>query len=105
MKVNVSGDAPFSVNDAAMAMAANKINSVWDCFVAGISPTNPAAAFLANIEFDANGDIVVKWNPDLNDDGKKHVRTYEVEGKEKLSDSWGPTNSMSRFFRVNVTLP
>ena len=88
----------------ANAIAANGINKVWECFVAGISPTNAAARFEARIDF-VDGNPVVKWNPDLNEGGTRHERVYTVEGKENLTDSWAPTNSASRFFRVKVSMP
>ncbi len=90
---------------AAMATAANGENKVWECYVAGLDPTDAAARFEVRIEFDADGKPVVTWEPDLNEDGTKHERVYTVEGKEKIFDGWGPTNSASRFFRVKVKLP
>ena len=89
---------------AANAMAANGVNKVWECYVAGISPTNAAARFEARIDF-VDGKPVVKWEPDLNEGGTKHERVYTVEGKENLTDSWAPTNSASRFFHVKVGMP
>ena len=85
-------------------MAANGVNKVWECYVAGIVPTNAAARFEARIEIE-NGVPVVTWSPDLNEGGTKNERVYTVEGKERLGDGWGPTNAASRFFRVKVALP
>ena len=82
------------------------MNKVWECYVAGISPTNTLEALRAIITMDANGNPVVSWTPDLNEGGAKHERVYTVEGMENLTDkSWGPTNSASRFFRVKVEMP
>ena len=89
---------------AANATAANGQNTVWECYVAGISPTNETAKFEARIDF-VDGSPVVKWSPDLNEDGTKHERVYTVEGKANLTDSWAPTNSASRFFRVKESMP
>ena len=90
----------------ANATAANGVNKVWECYVAGISPTNSLEALRAIITMDANGNPVVSWTPDLNEGGTKHERVYTVEGMENLTDkSWGPTNSASRFFRVKVEMP
>ena len=80
------------------------MNKVWECYVAGISPTNATAKFEVRIDF-VDGSPVVKWNPDLNEGGTKHLREYTVEGKENLTDSWAPANSASRFFRVKVEMP
>ena len=35
--------------------AANGVDKVWQCYVAGISPTNAASRFMAIIAVDANG--------------------------------------------------
>ena len=91
---------------AALATAANGHNKVWECFVAGISPTNAAEKFVATIEIGADGRLMVKWSPDLNTNGI--TRTYKVYGKETLDGGgeWQhPTNSLHRFFKVTVEMP
>ena len=90
---------------AAMATAANGRNKVWECFVAGISPTNETARFTAKIEMQ-DGAPVVTWEPDLNTNGIQ--RTYKVYGSESLDGGgeWQyPTNSLHRFFKVTVEMP
>ena len=90
---------------AARATAANGANAVWQCYVAGLDPTNATSRLLATIEME-NGEPVVTWTPDLNEGGTKSDRVYTVEGKEKLADpTWGPTNEATRFFRVKVEMP
>ena len=89
----------------AQSTAANGRDKVWECFVAGISPTNETARFTATIEF-KDGAPVVKWEPDLNTNGV--VRTYKVYGSETLENGgeWQyPTNSLHRFFKVSVEMP
>ena len=87
---------------AARATAANGANAVWQCYVAGLDPTNATSRLLATIKME-NGGPVVTWTPDLNEGGTKSDRVYTVEGKEKLADpTWGPTNEATRFFRVKV---
>ena len=92
---------------AAKKTAANGHNKVWECFVAGISPTNETAEFTAKIEM--QGDTpVVTWEPDLNENGAKSERLYKVYGRESLDDSspWQyPPNSLHRFFKVTVEMP
>ena len=74
---------------AAKAMAANGANKVWECYVAGLDPTNATSRFFA--EIDATVDPPrVTWTPDL---------------KEGVDQAWGPTNEASRFFRVKVGMP
>ena len=80
------------------------MNKVWECYVAGLVPTNATDVFRAVILME-NGAPVVGREPDLNEGGTKHERVYTVEGKENLADSWAPTNSASRFFHVKVEMP
>ena len=91
---------------AALATAANGHNKVWECFVAGISPTNETSRFSAKIDM-RDGLPVLTWEPDLNENGTKSERLYKVYGKESLSDvDWVyPTNSLHRFFKVTVEMP
>jgi hypothetical protein len=89
---------------AAAADAANGAYKVWECYVAGLDPADPAARFTAEIGF-TNGTPVVTWTPDLNEKGGKAARAYKVEGRPGMEDEWGPTNAASRFFRVRVGLP
>ena len=90
-----------SHENCAFDDAANGENAVWECYVAGLCPTNAADRFLATIGFDENGEPDVKWMPDLGG-----ARDYVVLGKTNLVDeSWGPTNESTRFFRVKVSMP
>ncbi|MBQ3809872.1 MAG: putative Ig domain-containing protein [Kiritimatiellae bacterium] len=90
---------------AAASDAENGNGAVWECYVAGLAPEDnwdrpwDGWFFLADIAV-SNGAPVVTWEPDLG-----AARVYTVEGKETLSDGWGPTNASSRFFRVKVSLP
>ena len=90
---------------AAKATAANGHNKVWECYVAGISPTNETAKFTAAIEM-VDGAPQITWSPDLNTNGVE--RTYTIWGKTNLTDGveWAcPTNSAHRFFKVTVEMP
>ena len=91
--------------EAAFATAKNGRNKVWECFVAGICPTNADSRFSAKIEM-KDGVPVVMWEPDLNTNGT--IRTYKVYGSETLEgggDWQYPTNSLHRFFKVKVDMP
>ncbi len=89
----------------ANGLAANGENKVWECYVAGLNPTNAVERLLAQIAV-TNGTPDVWWTPDLNEGGTKSERVYTVEGKTNLVDqSWGPTNESTRFFRVKVEMP
>ncbi len=90
---------------AAYATAANGVNKVWECFVAGLVPTNAADVFRTIILW-KDGAPQISWEPDLNEGGTKQERIYTVLGRESLTQgSWGPTNAASRFFKVKVALP
>ena len=83
------------------AMAANGKNKVWECYVAGLDPTNGASRFETRIEM-RGGAPYILWHPDLTGTGE--ARAYTIWGKTNITDvMWHtPTNSASRFFRVEV---
>ena len=83
---------------AAMATAANGVNKVWQCYVAGLEPEDPESVFSMTAKM-VDGAVQLGWEPNLGAE-----RAYAVKGSETL-DSWGETNEASRFFRVNVTMP
>ena len=91
---------------AAKTKAANGVNTVWECYVAGLDPEDKAAEFKVTASFE-NGEWTMVPDPDLNKGGAETNRIYTWEGAEELGDEavWGPTNAASRFFRVKVALP
>ena len=78
--------------------------TVEDDFIAGTDPTNESDLFTVSIAI-SNGVPVVTWRPNLNTNGENRV--YTIYGKESLSDEeWmTPTNALSRFFMVVVSMP
>jgi len=85
---------------------------VWQDFVAGTDPTDPTSVFSVQIELE-DGVPVVKWSPDLNQDGKLSIRTYRTLGLSDLKDAgdakaWEVVKpgeeSQYRFFKVEVDL-
>jgi len=88
---------------AAKAKASNG-REVWECYVAGLDPTNAASEFTAAISM-TNDVPYITWSPNLNTNGV--VRKYTILGKESLTDTadWAPTNSTHRFFKVKVEMP
>ncbi|MCR5839564.1 MAG: hypothetical protein K6G94_08010 [Kiritimatiellae bacterium] len=99
------GDGTSSGYDAAaVSKAANGLNSVWECYVAGLDPTNETSKLTATISFDAAGNPVIGIDPSRPD--YTPDEWYEVQGKTNVTDAtWGSTNSMSRFFRVLINTP
>ena len=94
-----------TAEEAAFTIAKNGHNRVWECYVAGINPTNEAARFTAKIEL-KDGAPVVTWDPNLNTNGI--VRIYKVYGNRTLDNggAWQyPTNSLHRFFKVKAEMP
>ena len=66
-------------------------------------PTDESDVFRVTISI-SNGLPVVEWHPNLNTNGANRV--YTIYGKETLDDEWvTPTNSLSHFFKVDVTMP
>ena len=90
---------------AAKETAANGVNTVWECYVAGLVPTNAADLFRTVISMEG-GKPQISWEPKLSAD-EEAKRTYTIEGRESLTDGeWTtPTNAASRFFKVKVTMP
>ena len=77
--------------------------SYWHDFIAGTDPNNPADVFKVTAITITNGTVYLSWSPDLR--SAPQPREYQILGKEKLTDpAWAPTNSASRFFRVDVHL-
>ena len=90
---------------AAHATAENGVNKVWECYVAGLVPTNATDIFRTVISME-NGRPQISWEPRLSEE-EEAKRTYTIYGRESLTDGeWmTPTNAASRFFHVKVTLP
>jgi len=93
-------------------MAANGVNKVWECYVAGISPTNAAARFEATITMSADGKPVVAHDPPLTEE-EAAKRTYRTLGKKTLdpAEDWTDVTAESdldaagwRFFKVKVEM-
>ncbi len=98
---------------AANADAEHGVYKVWECYVAGLAPTNATAAFKVKAISFVDGEPVVEWDPDLNDGGAKAERAYKLLGKRLLSeDDWTDLSDERdvdakgwRFFRVRVGMP
>ena len=77
---------------------------LWQDYVAGTVPTNENHRFTANIAV-TNDQVFISWSPNLNEDGQQN-RVYTIKGAAELTDEFvAPTNSASRFFKVEVSLP
>jgi hypothetical protein len=92
---------------AALALATNGL-PVWQCYVAGLSTTDKEAKFKVKSIAFKNGEPVVEWVPDMNEE-----RAYKLLGKRTLADeTWDEVPDGTdvetegwRFFRVQVELP
>ncbi|MBQ4437221.1 MAG: leucine-rich repeat protein [Clostridia bacterium] len=81
---------------------------VWQDYVAGTDPTDPADAFTASIAFDATtGAPVIGWSPEL-PAAEAAKRIYTVFGKVRLNDeSWTEVDGDAadyNFFKVRVEM-
>ena len=84
--------------------AANGVNKVWECYVAGLVPTNVTDVFRTVISMEG-GKPQISWEPRLNA-AEEAKRVYTIYGRERLdAGGWTtPTNAASRFFRVKVNM-
>ena len=92
---------------AGNATAANGVNKVWECYVAGISPTNSAEVFRTVILW-KDGKPEISWEPKLAPE-EEAKRVYTEIGKTNLTDKgWtevSPANRDGmRFFKVKAEM-
>ncbi len=97
---------------AAFATAANGVNTVWECYVAGLDPTDEDARFEATIALDANGKPEISHNPPLSA-AEEAKREYRILGAETLDaqEPWDDVTDVPdldtqgyRFFKVTVRM-
>ena len=95
---NVLVDCKYVYDDVLNQIGANGC-TILNSYVAGLTPTNSNSILVAGISI-SNETVVVTWTPNLDS------RTYTIYGKTNLTDSaWhSPTNSSSRFFKVEVEM-
>jgi hypothetical protein len=93
----LSGVAAYEA--AALLIASNNLNRVWECYTAGLNPTNEDSVFTAYIGI-SNSVKHIWWQPNITN------RNYTIVGKTNLNDSvWhSPTNTGTRFFKVKVSM-
>ena len=89
------------------ADAANGENKVWECYVAGISPTNATEVFRAVILWE-NGEPKISWEPKLAaEEESKRVYT-EIDKTNLAEKGWtdvSPANRDGmRFYKVKVEM-
>ena len=87
----------YEAYEAAALATARNGRPVWECYVAGLDPTDETDDFIATIEM-VNGEPQIS----VGGRGERPGRVYTVEGKENLGDQWGPTNATSRFFHIKA---
>ncbi len=88
---------------AAFATAANGENAVWECYVAGLDPTNPDSRLLATIRMEGDTPVVGYLPP-----RPEHTPAewYHVVGKADLADEeWEELADGQRFFMVKIVIP
>lgn len=96
----------------ASALAANGINTIYEMYVAGLNPTNPASLFVVQIIENAgrikwasvqNRNYTVQHSPTLSAPFT-NVTTGAGTGAD-MSYSSSPDSKQQGFYRVNVKLP
>ena len=88
-----------SIQSAAVKTAANGINSVAECWVIGISPTNETAQFTAEISFSPDGTVKIEHDPDLKD--RTYTTKYSIDLKTWYD--WTGETPEGAFFKVEVS--
>ena len=93
---------------AAWAGAANGVNAVWQCYIAGLDPTSETDRFIATIGFDEEGKPAIGWSPELSDE-EAAKRTYTIRGKTSLTNAnWSVVapgaEANYNFFSVSVEM-
>lgn len=88
--------------------AAGREMYVWQDFVAGTDPMDEDDVFTASITFDAAGNTVISWTPELTE-AEADKRVYRKYGKVKLNDTnWteitGDEADNYNFFKVSVEM-
>ena len=104
-------DQVVTVTQLPDKIAANGKDTYWDCYVAGVDPSDPNAEFKALISM-TNGVPSIGWSPALNGDKVKNgVRIYSVSGTKSLGEDaqWEMVKdgqeSSYNFFKVSVAMP
>lgn len=87
------------IQSAATQTAANGINSVAECYVIGISPTNETAQFTAEISFSPDGTVKIEHDPDLKD--RTYTTKYSIDLKTWYD--WTGETPEGAFFKVEVS--
>jgi hypothetical protein len=94
------------------SLAANGINTVYEMYVAGLNPTNPASVFIVQIMENAgrikwasvqNRNYTVQHSPNLAEPFT-NVTTRAGTGAD-MSYSSSTDSKQQGYYRVNVTLP
>ena len=93
----MSGQTMDALAASEKRLAANGVNTLKECYVAGLDARDENAAFKVQVTM-SNGKPVVTWTPNL------PGRTYVVKGKASLTDpEWvAPIDSTHRFFKVEI---
>ena len=92
-----SGLTTAALDASEKRLAANGVNTLKECYVAGLDAKDENAAFTTSVTM-SNGVPYITWSPNL------PGRTYVIKGKASLTDpKWvAPTNSTHRFFKVEI---
>ena len=112
----LSSDSPTPEEFETAAASISENGFTYEaCYIAGLDPTDETAKFEARIEIGVDGKPVVKWSPDLNENGTKNERVYRVLGAKELGAAaqWDDVTDLQdygaehgyRFFKVDVELP
>ena len=81
--------------------------TVWEDYVTGTNPTNLNSVFRTFVDM-SSGVPKITWKPDLNENGTKYERIYQVWGAKDLNAQWFKVDGDEgtyNFFKTTVELP
>jgi len=81
--------------------------TVWEDYVLGTNPTNKNSVFRSFIDM-SGGVPKITWEPDLNENGTRFERVYQVWGAKSIDGQWFRVNGDAEtynFFQTTVELP
>ena len=80
--------------------------TVWEDYVAGTNPTNLDSVFRTFIDM-SSGVPKISWEPDLNENGTRLERNYQIWGAKSVDGQWFKVDGDEgkyNFFKVTVEM-
>ena len=93
----------FDYEEKALAPAANGVNTVWECYVAGLDPTDALSVLRTTIRMDGDTPVIGYEPPRP---ATTPAEWYHLDKAENLGDPWAAeTDGTPHFFRYRIVIP